>query len=111
MVTACGLVFSLPLRGSVPRGLDDIIFDYVAASQCGILTSKIERGFHTEWAAVTARLGLSPNQARVFRVKGWIAAERKWRDHPAIGPRATCWTDGAAAATRFSEIAAGALVP
>jgi hypothetical protein len=87
MVTACGLVFSLPLRGSAPRGPDDIIFDYVAASQCGILTSEIERGVHMEMAAVTARLKLTPNQARAFRIKGWIAAERKWRDRLAVVDR------------------------
>jgi hypothetical protein len=87
VVTVCGLIFSMPLRGSVPRGPGDIIFDYVAASQCGILTSEIERGVQMEMAAVTARLNMTLDQARAFRIKGWIAAERKWRDRLAIGDR------------------------
>jgi hypothetical protein len=110
-VAFCGLAFSLPLRGSVPRGPGDIIFDYVAASQCGILTAEIERGVHMELAAVTARLRMTSSQARTFRIKGWIAAERKWHHRLAISARATCRTDGAAAATRFSAIAAGDLAP
>jgi hypothetical protein len=110
-VAVCGLAFSLPLLGSAPRGPGDIIFDYVAASRCGILTSQIERGVRMEFAAATARLGLSPGEARVLRTKGWIAAERKWRDRQGIGAGTACRTDGAAAAARFSAIAAGALAP
>ena len=107
VVAVCGLAFSLPLRGSVPRGPDDIIFDYVAASQCGILTAAIERGFHMELAEVTARLALSPSEARVVRTKGWIAAERNWRDRQEISRGTTCRN----AAARFSAVATGTPVP
>ena len=110
-VALCGLAFSLPLQGSVPRGPGDIIFDYVVASQCGLSTSEIERGVHLELAAVTARLGMTPSQARAFRIKGWTAAERKWRDRQGIGAGTACRTDGAAAAARFSAIAAGEFAP
>ena len=90
-----------------PRSLTDVVYDYAVTSYCGVLTPEVEVGFRRELAAITARDGLSEDEARTQRIAGWVAADKEWGNRGLGGFRAWCASDGARAAQHFRAITQG----
>ncbi len=101
------LVFSGVSTIAGPRTLRDVVYDYAVTSYCGLLTAEVERGFRRELVQITARAGLSSEDAKAARIAGWVAADREWSNRGLGGFRAWCKTDGMAAAKHFKSIVRG----
>jgi hypothetical protein len=104
---ACSL--AAPTLAEEPqREVRRIVYDYAVTSYCGTLTPQVEAGFKRELAEVTARDGLSAEEAKAARIRGWVDADEEWSNRGLGGFRAWCESEGIAAALHFQRIAAAA---
>ncbi|MGF1631182.1 MAG: hypothetical protein ACFCUT_17040 [Kiloniellaceae bacterium] len=93
------------------RGVTRVVYEFAVTSYCGTLDPAVEAGFQAELAAVTERDGLDSETARRQRIRGWVEAEREWRNRGLGGNRAWCAGEGNAAARHFQAIARGEQQP
>ncbi|WP_193370648.1 hypothetical protein [Pelagibius marinus] len=93
------------------RDLTRAVYDYAVTSYCGTLTPEVEAGFKIELAALTVRAGLDKEAARRLRIRGWVEADREWRNRGLGGQRAWCREEGLPAARHFRAIAIGVKQP
>jgi hypothetical protein len=93
------------------RDLTRVVYEFAVTSYCGTLDPAVEAGFQVELAAVTERGGLDSETARAQRIRGWVEAEREWRNRGLGGNRAWCAGEGVEAARHFQAIARGEQQP
>jgi len=100
---SCALAAPDPLVAE-QRTLRHVVYDLAVTSYCGLLTPEVEFGYHREIAELTARAGLSEEEAKALRIAGWVDADREWSNRGLGGYRAWCESDGVKAAKHFLGI-------
>lgn len=108
---AAGLMAAALAAGAEERTLTRAVYEFAVTGYCGLQDPAVDAGFRAEAAALTARGGLEPEDARRQRLRGWVAAEEEWRNRGLGGNRAWCAEEGAAAARHFRAIAHGEAQP
>ena len=111
-LASAGLMLSATSQAAAAeRDLTRVVYEFAVTSYCGTLDPAVEAGFQAELAAVTERGGLDSETARAQRIRGWVEAEREWRNRGLGGNRAWCAGEGVEAARHFQAIARGEQQP
>jgi len=111
-LASAGLLLSATSQAAAAeRGLTRVVYEFAVTSYCGTLDPAVEAGFQAELKAVTQRSGLDSEAARQQRLRGWVEAEREWRNRGLGGNRAWCAGEGVEAARHFQAIARGERQP
>jgi hypothetical protein len=81
--------------------LQEAVYGFAVAEQCGLLNSAVAEGFHLEHRWIVARDGIAPERERADRKTALMAAAWQYGNHGLGGYRGWCRSDGMAAVHRF----------
>ncbi|MGD1879826.1 MAG: hypothetical protein ACFB13_20270 [Kiloniellaceae bacterium] len=105
VLATCLLLSGIPIAAAADHSVTRVVYEFAVTTYCGTHTAEVEAGFRKALAAATERAGIDAEAARQQRIKGWIAAEREWRNRGLGGNRAWCADEGVSAALHFQAIA------